>query len=399
MIQKVRIQNFKSVLDLEIELGRVNIFIGENGSGKTSVLEGIAMGAAASRDKLENEFLGARIRNVEPELMLSAFFTEELIPSMQFAFDGGENEALSQSIAPIVEKDRDWTYANVLVDSNNNEKRQLITPESAKRFAIEVEAATRDIQDANAKTLIGEFLSRLDNIIADRESFPEFIFELGSFLLYAPENHFLRRFEEEGQIRPLGIRGEGLFRHLSELSKGSKDDQEIFAKLNEHLQLIDWFEGFSIPNDLQFTERRIAITDRFIKDTIAQIDQRSANEGFLYLLFYFTLFLSKYTPAFFAIDNIDNALNPRLCAKLVQTLVKLAAENDKQAIFTTHNPAVLDGLDLEDDMQRLFVIYRNRDGETKARRVMPLQEVDGVEKPTLSEAFMRGYLGGLPQNF
>lgn len=410
MIQKVRIQNFKSVLDLEIELGRVNVFIGENGSGKTSVLEGIAMGGAAAADKLDNEFLASRgVREMDEKLMKSAFqqenlqmtssmsISEEGVQPIPFLFDN------KKSLAP------GWNtyntdFVKAVKELNNDVSISLDSIQTildkVERNVVAMKQLTEDANEIEELNALRESaLQTYERVSKQNEQvvkWKQLVEGLTTFLLYAPENYFLRNFQEEGQIRPLGIRGQGLFRHLTELAKESP---ETLAAISENLQLIDWFEGFSIPNDLQFTERRIAITDRFIKDTIAQIDQRSANEGFLYLLFYFTLFLSKYTPGFFAIDNIDNALNPRLCAKLVQTLVQLAEENDKQAIFTTHNPAVLDGLDLEDDMQRLFVIYRNRDGETKARRVMPPKKVEGVEPVRLSEAFVRGYLGGLPQNF
>ncbi len=50
-------------------------------------------------------------------------------------------------------------------------------------------------------------------------------------------------------------------------------------------------------------------------------------------------------------------------------LVELADKYDKQVIFTTHNPAVLDALDLENDEQRLFVTERGKDGATRVRRV------------------------------
>ena len=41
MIHKVRIQNFKSLRDVSVELERFTVFVGANGSGKTSVLEAI----------------------------------------------------------------------------------------------------------------------------------------------------------------------------------------------------------------------------------------------------------------------------------------------------------------------------------------------------------------------
>ena len=79
--------------------------------------------------------------------------------------------------------------------------------------------------------------------------------------------------------------------------------------------------------------------------------------------------------------------------------MKLAKENNKQVIITTHNPAVLDGLDLHDDEQRLLVVDRNKDGHTRAHRVDPPKPVAGQAPVSLSEAFMRGYIGGLPKNF
>ena len=111
--------------------------------------------------------------------------------------------------------------------------------------------------------------------------------------------------------------------------------------------------------------------DQYLDDDLKYIDQRSANEGFLYLLFYLALFISNETPHFFAIDNIDNSLNPKLGSELIKVLAELSKEHNKQALLTTHNPVILDGLDLNDDDQRLFVVYRNADGHTKVRRIFP----------------------------
>ena len=109
--------------------------------------------------------------------------------------------------------------------------------------------------------------------------------------------------------------------------------------------------------------------------------------------------VSRETPKFFAIDNIDASLNPKLCSQLVTELAELAEQHDNQAILTTHNPAVLDGLNLDDDEQRLFVIYRNKLGHTKAKRIFKPKPPEGQEPVKLSEAFLRGYIGGLPKNF
>ncbi|NJR21030.1 MAG: AAA family ATPase [Richelia sp. CSU_2_1] len=74
MIKEIKIQNYKSIHKLKLELGRVTVLIGENGSGKSNILEAIALASAAADDKLDNEFLASRgIRVTEPQLMRSAF--------------------------------------------------------------------------------------------------------------------------------------------------------------------------------------------------------------------------------------------------------------------------------------------------------------------------------------
>ena len=86
MITNINIKNYKSVVDVNLPLGRFNLLIGANGCGKTNILEGIALGAAASSDKLDYEYFANRgIRIVGPRLMLPAF-------------DGMENDTITVNI-------------------------------------------------------------------------------------------------------------------------------------------------------------------------------------------------------------------------------------------------------------------------------------------------------------
>ena len=169
-------------------------------------------------------------------------------------------------------------------------------------------------------------------------------------------------------------------------------------ELNKFLSLFGWFKSFSLASEPS-AKQPLEIGDIYICDSRNKLDMRSANEGFLFLVFYFALFSSKLTPNFFAIDNIDASLNPKLCRKLIEELSKLAIKHEKQVLLTTHNPAILDGLNLDRDEERLFVISRGMAGETKVRRVKKPKSIDGAPSIKLSEAFMRGSLGGLPKGF
>ena len=107
------------------------------------------------------------------------------------------------------------------------------------------------------------------------------------------------------------------------------------------------------------------------------------------------MFISDETPSFFAIDNIESSLNPKLCKLVISKLAELAKKHNKQVIITTHSPFVLDGLNDVSNDNRLFVVNRNTDGYTVANKV------NGSKNKTisLSEAWLKGYIGGLPNNF
>jgi predicted ATPase len=408
MFAEVQIENYKSIQSLKINLGRVNVFIGENGCGKSNILEAIALAGAAAGNKLDNEFLAPRgIRVTEPEFMRSAFDKENITKEIKINFNSSSNFPLNIELQHDNQVYSSWHIVNekiasLLQDSSNSE-----------HISNEIKAA---IEISLHEMTVNFVKSQLDNkkldIDYDQKSIDQFIafvkdkalsdlsnlvsqnsLRIKNFLIYSPENSALRTFAE-GQVQPLGIKGEGLLKLLRVLSNNLEKTDEI----KKRLYLIDWFDDFKLSVDSEL-ERIIQIKDRYLDKELPYFNQRSSNEGFLFLLFYFALFISDDTPKFFAIDNIENTLNPKLCTKLIEELVGLAKKYDKQVIFTTHNPAVLDGLDLHDDEQRLFTIYRNIDGHTKAKRVYAPEPLDDDDPVPLSEAFMNGYIGGLPNNF
>jgi len=406
-IKRVHIKNFKSIVDLSLDLAPINVFIGENGSGKSNILEALAFAAAAAANKLDNEFLVSRgIRVTDARLMRSAFL-----------------DAIKDTISLDVEDERGIQVAFELTTSGNIsyprwESRTLIgLPPHTKParnpafiwlkskvvedFINEMSKyTTKDRSAINEKEIlaINEILeNRLRQWNLDLPAFHKAeTIPLEDFIVYSPEASALRTFEKEGQILPLGVRGEGLLKLLRVLAR---EDKNGWSTLQHNLGLLDWLQGVEIDHDTTLPEQSIQLRDRFVAETQPAFDQRSANEGFLYLLFFFALILSKATPRFFAIENVDTSLNPKACSELMRRITSLAVERQKQILLTTHNPSLLDGLNLHDDNQRLFVVYRNRDGHTTARRIKPPQPVGDEPPIKLSEAFVRGLLGGIPQNF
>jgi predicted ATPase len=399
-INRVHIKNFKSIVDLSLDLAPINVFIGENGSGKSNILEALAFAAAAAANKLDNEFLVSRgIRVTDPHFMRSAFTTTS---DAAVSIDVQDERGIRVAFEINTTEDIAYPKWSSKLDVFNIP--DVISMPGDNIDAVGELAKLFDASQPKSRQLVAELgkilgreriLAILPTILAPAWKHYDVI-SFGDFIIYSPEVSALRTFEKEGQILPLGIRGEGLLKLLRVLAT---EDIEGWRELQHNLGLLDWLSGVDLDHDGSLPEQSIRIRDRFIAANQPAFDQRSANEGFLYLLFFFALILSKTTPRFFAIENVDTSLNPKACSELMYRLASLAIEHGKQILFTTHNPSLLDGMNLHDDKQRLFVVFRDRNGHTVARRIMPPQPI-GEELPIkLSEAFTRGLLGGIPQNF
>lgn len=327
------------MVNVSLPLGRFNLLIGANGCGKSNIIEGIAIGAAASSDKLDYEYFGNRgIRIVTPTFMLPAF-------------DGIDANSVSVSFTNDHEVSLDICFDKTAKPA---------------RWVVEKKTGEPDIPG------------------------------MGQFLIYSLEESKLRKADDSNRIYPLGRHGEGLFSYLKDLSQ-RPDALDLFSEIKENLKILDWFDDMDVPSGQLSMEFNLKLKDSYLADTINTFDQRSTNEGFLYLLFYLTLVVSDETPRFFAIENIDTAFNPKLCREVIKRIVELAKKHNKQIIATTHNPAVLDGLDLHDEDQKLMVVQRSADGYTKVRT---LKNADIVNSDLpLSQLWLRGFIGGLPNNF
>lgn len=400
LVKEVGICNYKSIVNMTIDLGRFNVIIGPNGSGKSNILEAIAFGNAGMLNKLDNEVLiNNGIRLTAPQFMVNAFQNDE--ESDDF---NKKNELIYQPIEISFKTDNISTENKVTLSYSSTSKgwidNELITLEGILGKIIErlnhnpkQSSFELQIKDKPLKKPLS--ISREDLVVMQevleivkfrRENFK-------NFLIYSPSEVIIRNnFEVPSQI--MGIHGEGLFGYLKNV--GSDPSKKwLIDKINDGLMDLDWFDNLKIPNNLMSNEYALEIQDRYISDSLKYFDQRSVNEGFLYLLFFLTIFNSPDTSNFFAIDNLETSFNPKLCKKLTKDLVNISVENNKQVIVTTHNPYVLDGLDLKNDDVRLFVARRNLDGHTCLERInySPKRNIP------LSELWMSGIIGGLPDNF
>ena len=354
MIERIAIKNFKSIDELDFHLGRVNVLIGANGSGKSNVLEAIGMLAAKNGKRVELDDMAQRgIRIAMPELMVNSFYGKQASRFIRVELDDGE------------------FYARYLLNEVSEE--DIYTP-----WSISCQT--------NCRT---------DAMLEDFEE------QFSRFLIYSSSIDALRGLSSSSKMYPLGLHGEGLDVLMYRMSRDEMKEVSRIAS-----RYISWLDDLVYDTEGEMKYRgyklgrsssNLYFNDKFMQKRNRFFSAENANEGALFILFYLVLMISKATPWFFAIDNIDSGLNPRLCRALMKELPILAKKYGKQVIITTHNPAMLDGLRLEEDDTKLFAVERSDNGSTVMNeiRVKPYSE----RRMKLSEMWMSGMIGGIPNEF
>ena len=359
MIDTITIKNFKSITDATLSLGNVNVFIGANGSGKSNVLEAIAMVAAERSSRIEvKDMIQKGIRIAKPDLMISSFYGHPASSTINVNISGTEGERIKYAVTNLTPED---IYSTWNAPYSTGTRRG-------------------NIEEAEEKTgKLREYMSK--------------------YLIYSLSINALRGLTSESFQYPLGLNGEGLDVLLNNIPK-----EEIMQIKESAKEYISWIEDIFFDSEeiykmqgykLGRSKSNLYFRDKFMQKKNNLFSAENANEGALELL---TLFISRKTPDFFAIDNIENGLNPRLCRFLMKKICELAVKNGKQVLITTHNPAILDGLNLNDSSQRLYVVTRNDEGKTQVKRIQT-KEQTGEQRMMLSEMWMKGLIGGVPYNF
>jgi predicted ATPase len=392
MLKTIYVNGFKSLRDFELELGDVNVLIGANGSGKSNILEAIGVLSAAAGGRIDDESLMRRgVRPGLPGLYKSSFQRDRTPPHISLSAHSSEASYDVSLLNPLKDPKPAWKFKT----ENFNRGAQIIVRRGVR-------------QKKNYDPFHG--LAALKAVDLDKQDPAGLLLKtLQAYAIYTPNTTTLRGVGPDPQTRePVGLGGGRLATALNELQMLADENEHMEMALEDILSCMDWVERFDtstganelLSPSVPRPKRIVRFTDRYMvkdRNTLTAFD---ASEGVLYMLFAAVLALSPSAPAFLAIDNLDHALNPRLVRRLSSLLCKWVLDTDrKQMIFTAHNPAVIDGLDLQNDRIRLFVVDRDNLGHSRAKRVTMSAELKRLAEEKdwpLSRLWMMGHIGGMP---
>jgi len=394
MLAAIGIKGFKSVHNIPLlEFGRVSVFIGANGSGKSNLLEAVGMLSAAAEGFVHADHLLQRgVRHSLPGLYktsLKGIAQSDIVLKASGDGIGAKYEvSLKDTIADPSEA---WIY-------DWEKLGDKIIKEPFDNILTEHLIGKK-----------GRFRSYIDKSTPAAKLYTA----LAGYKIFTPTTPVLRGIQPDIMPSdPLGLLGGRLAEAVEEILD-LKNKRFGKSDLDEVLDLLYWVDEFDITAPsrellspfVPSLRSLVRFRDCWMDPRRNLISGYDASEGALYVLFTLVLALHPRTPRFFAVDNFCHSMNPRLSRGLARLFCRLMLESDppRQALLTTHSPLVLDGLDLRDERIRLFAVDRSHStgGATNVSRVRLSDSIleKGEKGMPLSTMWSMGFLGGVPDIF
>ena len=390
MLDKLSVRTFKSLDDVTVDLGWVNVFIGANGSGKSNLLEALGILSAAADGKVDDQALLARgVRPGLPTLYKSAF-PGRIPPHLYFSVHSGQARYEVSLHNPLRDPTPAWRFKTEVWEDDDH---KLVGYSPLQKTKTNPERGLAALKAVEAPAGAAFELLRL----------------LQGYVIFSPTTSVLRGVAPETQPRqPVGLSGGNLPRAIRDLLRQRKRDDLSRRICREVLGLVDWAGSFGwtssdrlpLSPSAAASSDAIRFRDRFMRKDRNVLSGYDASEGALYALFLAVVSGHEASPALCAVDNADHGLNPRLARSLMERLCQwyLDSSQPRQILLTTHNPLVLDGLPLQDERVRLFTVSRTASGRTSVRRVVVDDRLlkKAEQGWSLSRLWVMGHLGGVP---
>lgn len=388
-------KDFKSLKNVTVELGQINVFVGANGAGKSCLLEAVGILGACAAGAVDDQALLRRgVRPGVPELYKSSFSGETVAPkiSLRAASTGGADYH-AYITNPTANPGTYWVFGNETLKDGG----KVIASRGPNGNASAIGLSVPLENNRSVTSLVRASQKTPAHVKA-------LFLDLDAFAIFAPVTPVLRGIAPDTAPRsPVGLYGGQLAEAVALLGTQATGEKAI----REALSMIEWAKNVSagepkrsfLSPSVPTSRIVVEFQDRFMATGRNTLSGYDASEGALYVLFMMVLASHSQSPRIFAVDNFDQALNPRTARELTRTFVRQALGAGRQVLLTTHNPLVLDGLDLGDERVRLFTVGRDKVGHTKVKRV-PVKNFAALKNKhgehAVSRLWVEGRLGGMP---
>ena len=380
MLKQVTIKGFKGITDLTLNLDKINVLIGINSSGKTTILQALDLLAnCVSRDV--SEYLkdkNWKVSDIKSQISKSSLLSynalfefEEngnpflLIWQIEFKLISATSVNLTKE--SILKVNGKWNKAYCNIDKQQKLFENAI-PLYTYRDGIVIYEAFHDQKAKNQESefylSLGSSGLKIIDFAGNKDIclLKEFLKHTTNFETLAAEN--MRR-SSRGTTEDIGIGGKQLAAFIKQMNPQQKEDYtKIVHSILNSMDSIDAYTK-GTPGWVE-----LFINEKFGSNDI-KVRPYHISDGTLRILAFVALLNTKYDSGLLMLDEIENGLNPYITTKIVELLYEFTSQTKHQLLLSTHSSLMLDDVKPED----IIYVYRDNDGRIKAKKVFNTKKI------------------------
>ncbi|MCA0360653.1 MAG: ATP-binding protein [Armatimonadetes bacterium] len=373
-LRSIRVNNYKSIVDSgKIELSPFTLLIGNNGSGKSSLIEAIELLRSLATAPLDETFRGSKaIEHIVHKGRKKGKLSKQtnlnkVSERLKFSAAGRVYGSTTDAIRPGSAYQVRCELAKYGDSEGVRVADELVSIGGAWSKFRHLDCIVEGIQSGSKQKLESSRLP-LERTLLEQE--------LGRFFIHwqmlglVPEIMGLPVTKRlDVRVNTMNRDGSDVAEALHRLANGSEEEQRAFWSIDETMRsILGYGERVEPRQDLG------AIASRFIEfdEGGYTVPGWMLSTGTIRLVALLIALRRPQPPTLLCIEEIENGLDPRTLGLVMDEIKFLTRSKKLQVIATTHSPHLLDQVDLD---QVLFV--QRREGAPHFLRPSESSHVEG----------------------
>jgi len=384
MLKKLTIRNFKAIQDMTIEFTPLTVLIGENGCGKSTILQALdLLYSVSSRDI--HEYLrekGWKFEEIKSQCNGGNTKPVEFISTWNLLVKGNP-ETIEWTLS--VDFNNIWIIREKITKLSNN--KPILSYHVEGQNDIPAHLGQLNIQSSALKYVAGTSI-KTDEI--DKLFF--FLSDSTDFGLLSLEK--MRSGIKMPNKRNIGMGGEALAYCINKMNESEK--QQLDKMVSDLLGICIVIQTIDLGNKVE-----LSVIFKTTDDTMS-IDSSHISDGLLRIIAFAVISMEKEIKiitsengtflttesgetvgiqsseslknGMILLDEIEDGINPYMTEQIVSLLRDINEKQERQVIITTHSPVILNDFKQEE----IIFLWKDKKGSVHSRKFFDTEEMKSL---------------------
>ena len=364
MIKTFNVDNFKSLNNLSINLQPMTVIVGNNATGKSSILQAIDFVCGCVNDDFSVllERRGWTVDNIRSKFIRSG--TARISFGVEVVLDEPVNTTLKWGMVlqPNVAKNQLHLVSEEIVDLDT--KETLVQYKASAGGWIKGDKEELSIMPNFVITSSClKVIQHLHGVDSRLNRLVDFFDNSESFEMLAPDN---MRLSSRGVVKNIGETGKNLPSFIRQMSAEQKNNfmsklkRIMGARISDVSASVKGKPGWTLIN----------VKEHYDTGDV-EFSSKEISDGILRVLAFIAISEIEPANAIFLLDEVENGINSDYAEAMIDVLSEIYEESRHQLVLTTHSTVFLDYVKPE----QIVLLYRDQNGSTRADNLFDSKEI------------------------